>query len=206
MDLSRPATTLMGRLDAAALGVLYRSQLPLTVREVHRLSAAGSYEGIRLSLRRLARTGLLQVEERTAGNFYSLKRDHLAYPALETLFTLRPRLATLVASVIEGWNPRPLHASLFGSIARGDGDPDSDVDLLVVFDDVTYQQEGRWADAVADLEVAIRRWTGNRAGVLTMGRADIRAMAAGRRARPLWKALRSEALTIYGEDLTRLVR
>lgn len=206
MDLSRPATTLLGRLDAAALGVLYRSQLPLTVREVHRHSAAGSYEGIRLSLRRLARSGLLQVEERTAGSFYSLNREHLAYPAVETLFTLRPRLATLVASAIERWNPRPLHASLFGSIARGDGDPDSDVDLLVVFDDVTYRQEGLWADAVTGLEIAIRRWTGNRAGVLAMGRADVRAMAAGRRARPLWKALRSEALTVYGKDLTRLVR
>lgn len=206
MDLSRPATTLLGRLDAAALGVLYRSQLPLTVREVHRLSSAGSYEGIRLSLRRLAQSGLLQVEERTAGSFYSLNRAHLAYSAVETLFTVRPRLATLVAGAIEEWNPRPQHASLFGSIARGDGGPDSDVDLLVVFDDVDYQQEGRWSEAVADLEAAIRGWTGNRASVLTMGLADVRAMAAGRRARPLWKALRAEALTVYGKDLTRLLR
>ena len=38
---------------------------------------------------------------------------------------------------IRGWRPRPVYACVFGSAARGDGGPDSDIDLLVVVDDDT---------------------------------------------------------------------
>jgi len=206
MNLSRPATVLLGRLDAAVLAVLHRSDLPLTIREVHRLGDAGSYEGVRLSLQRLAASGLLGVEERTAGTFYTLNREHLAYPAAENLLDMPARLVSQVANTIEGWKCRPLHVSLFGSMARRDGDADSDVDVLVVFDDRTYGEESLWIEAVADLGGAIRRWTGNRAAIMTMGLGEVRGMAAGKRDQPLWKALRVEAVTVYGEDLARLVR
>jgi predicted nucleotidyltransferase len=206
VDLSQPALTLLNRLDAAVLGVLCRSRLPLTIREVHRLAGAGSYEGIRVALRRLARSGLLVEEERTAGTFYVLNRQHLAYPALQILLEMSARLVSLLRDTIEQWNHHPLHASLFGSAARRDGDARSDIDLLVVFDDAVYARESLWVDVVADLGNALLRWTGNRAGVMTMGRAEVRAMAAGKRARPLWKALRAEAMTVYGEDLNRLAR
>lgn len=201
VDVSRPATGLLNQLDAAVLGVLSRSALALTIREVHRLASAGSYDGVRLSLRRLARSGLLFEEQRSSGTFYRLNRDHLACPAVESLLGMRGRMLSLAAEAIARWGTRPLHASIFGSAARGDGDAGSDIDLLVVFDDATYARDALWSDAVSDLSVAVQRWTGNRAAILTMGLGEIRAMAAGRRARPLWKALRSEAVTIFGEDL-----
>jgi predicted nucleotidyltransferase len=201
VDVSRPATGLLNQLDAAVLTVLSRSTLALTIREVHRLASAGSYDGVRLSLRRLARSGLLFEEQRSSGTFYRLNRDHLACPAVESLLGMRGRMLSLAAEAIARWSVGPLHASVFGSAARGDGDADSDIDLLIVFDDATYARDALWADAVSDLGAALQRWTGNRAAILTMGLAEIRAMAAGRRARPLWKALRSEAVTIFGEDL-----
>jgi Nucleotidyltransferase domain len=206
VDVSRPSTGLLNQLDAAVLAVLSRSASALTIREVHRLASTGSYDGVRLSLRRLARTGLLFEEQRSSGTFYRLNRDHLAFPAVESLLGMRGRMLSLVADRVERWSRRPLHVSLFGSSARGDGDADSDIDVLVVFDEHVYAQEGWWADQVADLGGALGRWTGNRAAIMTMGLGEVRAMAAGKRARPLWKALRSEAVTIFGEDLGRLSR
>jgi len=206
VDVSQPAAAVLNRLDSAVLAVLSRSALALTIREVHRLASVGSYDGVRLSLRRLAQSGLLFEELRSSGTFYRLNRDHLAFCAVEALLGMRGRLLSLVADAVGRWSAKPLHVSVFGSVARGDGDSDSDIDLLVVFDDATYAREALWADAVSDLGAALQRWTGNRAAILTVGLAEIRAMAAGRRARPLWKALRSEAVTILGEDLGGLAR
>ena len=33
---------------------------------------------------------------------------------------------------MSGWAEKPVHAAVFGSAARGDGGPDSDIDLLLV--------------------------------------------------------------------------
>jgi len=206
MDVSRPATCLLNARDAEVLAVLNRSAGPLSIREVHRLASTGSYDGIRLALRRLSDGGLLRRDERGAGTFYALNREHLAFPALEGLLGLRRRLLSQAAAAIGEWPVPPRHASFFGSFARGDGDAGSDLDVLVVFDDEVYGQETLWADSVASLAESLQQWTGNRAAIMAMGFDEIRAMAAGRRARPLWKALRAEAITIYGEDLSRPAR
>lgn len=206
MDLSRPTTTLLGRVDSAVLAVLFRSEQPLTVREVQRLADTGSYEGIRLALRRMAESGLLHMDERTSGTFYLLNRDHLAYPAVEALFAMRHHLTRLVGETIDGWPQPPVHASFFGSYVRRDGGVDSDIDVLVVFDNETYEDEDRWAEQVGSLERSIQQWTGNPATVLTMSASDLKAMTSGRRATALWKSLRSHALLIYGMELTKVIR
>lgn len=206
MDLSRPSATLLGRVDSAVLAVLFRSEQPLTVREVQRLADTGSYEGIRLALRRMAESGLLTVDERTSGTFFLLNRDHLAYPAVEVLFAMRHRLTRLVGETIEGWSEHPVHASFFGSYVRQDGGVDSDIDVLIVFDDKIYKGESRWADQVGSLERSIHRWTGNPATVLTMSVRDLKAMASGRRATALWKSLRADSLEVYGTELTKVIR
>lgn len=206
MDLSRPTTTLLGRVDSGVLAVLYRSEQPLTVREVQRLADTGSYEGIRLALRRMAESGLLHVDERTSGTFYLLNRDHLAYPALEALFAMRHRLTRLVGETIEGWPEPPVHVSFFGSYVRQDGGVDSDIDVLTVFDDETYEDDDRWAEQVGSLEGSIQQWTGNTATVLTMSASDLKAMASGKRATALWKSLRDDALLVYGMELTKVIR
>lgn len=206
MDLSRPTTTLLGRVDSGVLAVLYRSERPLTVRELQRLAETGSYEGIRLALRRMAESGLLHVDERTSGTFYLLNRDHLAYPALETLFGMRHRLSQLVGETVEGWPEPPVQVSLFGSYVRQDGGVDSDIDVLVVFDDESYEDDDRWAEQVGSLEQSIQQWTGNTATVLTMSASDLKAMATGRRATALWKSLRSDALLVYGRESIKVSR
>jgi predicted nucleotidyltransferase len=154
----------------------------------------------------MAESGLLQVDERTSGTFYLLNRDHLAYPAVEALFDMRRRLTRLTAETIARWPQPPMHASFFGSYVRQDGGVDSDIDVLVVFDDKTYKDEDRWAEHVGSLESSIHRWTGNPATVLTMSVSDLKAMASGRRATALWKSLRADALPVYGTDLVKVIR
>lgn len=204
MNLARPSTTLLGKVDSAVLGVLYRTDLPLTVREVQRLAHSVSYEGVRLALRGLAETGLLDADERTSGTFYSVNRAHVAYPAVESLFEVRRRLLEQIREAVNAWRRQPVHVSFFGSYARQDGDLTSDIDILVVFEDKIYDDEGVWVAEVGTLEESIRRWTGNHAAVLTMPLRDLRAMAKGKRASALWKSIRSDSSLILGTDVAKV--
>ena len=69
-------------------------------------------------------------------------------PSLYEGKTLEEWLPAIVGQIVERFDP--LKIVVFGSVVRGDATDDSDIDLLVVFDEV------EWAEK-RDLTVAIRR-------------------------------------------------
>jgi predicted nucleotidyltransferase len=74
------------------------------------------------------------------------------------------------------------HLSLFGSVARGDAGPESDVDVLVEFDGRTT------FDRYMDLVLALQDWLGRRVDVVTQ-----RSLAR----KPDWqKRIAAEALLV----------
>jgi hypothetical protein len=74
--------------------------------------------------------------------------------SIEAMSQLRPAeraaLADFVSRLQARFAPSVLHLILFGSRARGQGDPESDLDLLIVVDD----DDWRLHDAIADESVA----------------------------------------------------
>ena len=163
MDMSQPISTVVPSLDGPVLQVLARTSRPLTGRRVHSLTGAGSEAGVRRVLNRLGETGLVTVEEAGASLLYALNRDHLAASAVQQLANLRGLLVDRLRATIENWRQAPVHASLFGSTARGDGDLSSDVDLLLVHPPLDGGSSGGWHEQVSDLADHVLRWTGNTA-------------------------------------------
>ena len=67
-------------------------------------------------------------------------------------------------------------AAVFGSLARGEGSVDSDVDLLLVrADKVTGERALAWDDQVNSLVTAVRSWSGNPAQPYDISVSDLRA-------------------------------
>jgi hypothetical protein len=83
-------------------------------------------------LARLVEQGLVQATEMGRNRVHQLNRDHVAAPIATTMADLRIELWRRMRKELGGWKPKPLYACVFGSAARGDGDADSDVDMLVV--------------------------------------------------------------------------
>jgi predicted nucleotidyltransferase len=73
-----------------------------------------------------------------------LNRDHLAAPTVAALAQLRATLLKTLVDEIGSWDRAPVHASLFGSAARGDGGLTSDLDVLLVHAD-DHDVDPRWA-------------------------------------------------------------
>lgn len=132
MDLSDPTRAVTPTLDGAILAVLAFAGKPLTVGQVAEQAARGSEIGVRRSLARLVRQGIVRATLMGRNQVHELNTEHVAAQAVFALSGLRVELWRRFREELESWNPRPLYAAVFGSAARGDGNENSDIDVLLV--------------------------------------------------------------------------
>lgn len=210
MDVAHPHTAVSPTLDGEVLVTLARTTRPLTGREVARLVRRGSQQGVNLALRRLVQQGLVHAQEAGPALLYTLNRDHLAAPAVEVLAGMREELVRRLREAIGQWEVAPAHASLFGSAARGDGDPESDIDIFIVRPKEVDEDDPRWRAQIDRLVADVHRWTGNHAGVAEVSARELPRL---RRERPPVVAdlgadaiTLTDAITLSGTPPSRLLR
>jgi len=205
MDVAHPIRTAIPTLDGRVLEVLAGTTAPLSTSEVHRLCGDGSYAGVRLVLLRLAEQGVAIADARRSATYFVASREHLAWPAIEILTGLRSALLDGLRDRIAAWAVPPIHASLFGSAARADGDAASDIDILLVrADGLSEADEATWETQIADLREWVRAATGNRCGPfsITLSRLDEHLAAHD----PLVEEWRRDGITLAGDDIVTLCR
>jgi Nucleotidyltransferase domain len=195
VDLTDPTRAVTPTLDGPVLAVLAQAGKPLTVGEVAALTPRGSEIGVRRSLARLVEQGIVRATEMGRNRVHELNREHLAAPAALLLSGLRLELWSRFRKALGTWNPRPVYGCVFGSAARGDGDTQSDIDLLLVHAPLpgesdprrrpgalnlnalaaelvavplTQRQVAKWHRQVDELRLLVRGWTGNPLQALEM--------------------------------------
>jgi hypothetical protein len=205
MDVARPyAAVTGGGLEGEVLAVLAGTTRPLTGRQVARLARNGSDRGLRLALNRLAEQGLVESQDAPPALLYTLNRDHIAAPVALALVGLRSALIDRIRGTIAEWDVLPVHASLFGSAARGDGDATSDIDLFVVRPQSVAVEDQTWRAQLDSLARDVARWTGNHAGISEVGEDELDALVGDRP--PVVAELERDAVTLAGPDARRLLR
>src|SRR5262249_19408370 len=123
-------------------------------------------------------------------------REHLAAPAVELLADIPSELRRRLRDEIAGWEIAPVHASLFGSAARGDGDTRSDIDIVIVRPADVAEDDPGWRDQLNRLSDRVNVWTGNHAALSEISAADARRL---RRERPpVVQELHRDAITLAG--------
>jgi predicted transcriptional regulator len=203
MNVSRPFAALMPALDSAVLSVLAGGTRPRTGREIAGV-AGRSPTGVRAVLERFVEQGLVDRERAGKAFVYALNREHLAAPAIEALTNLRPGLFERLRQEIAAWKLAPVHASLFGSTARGDGDASSDIDVFVVRPGGVDEDDATWRHQLDGLAEGIRRWTGNHAGIAELSTDQLASLK--RRRPPILKELDADAIALFGPDVGTLLR
>lgn len=194
MQIQHPLAVITPTLDGDVLAVLAGAGAPFTVGSIQRVIGGRSYAGIRKVLDRLTRQGTVLAQPVGSTISYRLNREHLAAQHIVALANLRTTLMDRTRAYVEAWPTPPVWAALFGSAARGEMRPESDIDLFLVDPAVGPQ---RWEGLVDELASEVSRWTGNDARVLSMTEADVRAGAVS--GDPILQSLLDEALTISGE-------
>lgn len=162
MQLQNPLGVVTPTLDAPVLAVLARADGSFTGRQVHQLAGKGTEQGVRNALERLVGQGLVLRSRAGSSYLYALNRQHLAAPYVTALATLRDELFAQWRELIAQWPVQPRVVVLFGSAARGEMGPDSDIDLLVVTD----EERDELDEQLAALQAETTAWTGNDTRIL----------------------------------------
>ena len=225
VDLMDPTRAVTATLDGPVLAVLAQAGKPLTVGEVAAQTPRGSEIGVRRSLARLVEQGIVRATEMGRNRVHELNRDHVAAPVAVALAGLRLALWQRFRGALSGWNPRPVYACVFGSATRGDGDAQSDIDVLLVRAPVagetdprhqsrgldalagyasefvavplTERQAAKWDRQVGELHDLVQGWTGNHLQVVEMS-----AYQWGdhrHRRTPLFGEISRDAVDVAGE-------
>jgi len=203
VDVSRPYTAVSPSLDGEVLRALAGTTMLQTGRQVAHLTGRSSHSGVLDVLNRLTEHGLVTRVELNRAYLYALNREHLAAPAVIALAGLRAELFDRIRDELGTWPISPVHASLFGSTARGDGDTHSDIDLFVVRPATIPEEDPRWREQLDGLADKIRGWTGNRASILEKPETELAQLQA--EGRPILAELRSDAIVLSGSDIPTLL-
>jgi predicted nucleotidyltransferase len=116
---------------------------------------------------------------------------------------LRAALFDRIERGLSTWQIPPVHVSLFGSTARGDGGTHSDIDLLIVRPERIPAEDPSWQEQLDELRDKIQRWTGNRAAMHQKSEIELAQLQAEER--PILTELRSDAIVLSGPKLSALL-
>lgn len=204
MDLASPLRSLIPSLDSVVLEVLSGTEGTLGVSRIHRLGGRGSRAGISLVLDRLVDHGLVLAEPSNLGSVYRLNRDHVLADAVLDAFGARHEFLRRLGDACAHLEPEPVSAALFGSVARRESRPDSDIDLLIVVDDLTDTQGDAWTDQVGRLRNQVLGWTGNRLEPIVVSWTHLLELSVS--SEPITRSWRDEAVTVFGTDVSNAIR
>jgi len=142
------------------------------------------------------------VSETVAGrsSMVVLNRDHLAAGPVLALAGLRGELIRRLRERLSAW-PELNGAWLFGSVARGDADSDSDVDLLIVADDL---QSHDLHERLSRLQADVRSWTGNDLQLVEHSPSSWRKLVRAKN--PLVEQIRLDGIALASDSASLLGR
>lgn len=200
-----------GVLGSTAKVKILRALMPLTSavsgREAKFLSGVRSQSGAQQALNELSQLGILREERIRGARLYRVNRAHHVTDALVALFASEGKRVSALRDLVskelasKGLIERVQGVILFGSAARGDARPGSDLDLLVVTG--TARSKARVTDAMLDAADEAAHTLGVRFSPLVLALPRLRER--WRAGDPLLQNIHAEGRTILGSSLAELV-
>ena len=199
MDLGSPVLDVAPAVRGALLQALARLEQPVTRRQL--AAAAGVAPGNASAvIEDLIHSGLVSESIAGRSSMVVLNRDHLAAGPLLALAGLRGELIRRLRKRLAGWIDLR-GAWLFGSVARGEAGKDSDVDVLIIADDLESPElHGRLSRLQAD----VRTWTGNDLQLVEHTVTSWRGLV--RSNDPLVEQIRLDGIALTGDTAALLGR
>lgn len=169
MQFGEPFGGLLPGARGVVLAALLRTGAPLTGRQVHTLVGnRASLWSVQQALAHLADLGIVETETAGQAKLHTINELHYA---IEPLRALLDPFAALQATVRDQADDEVEAVIVFGSVARGEATPTSDVDLAVL---ASTEWDGR-----TQLEDAVSMRVGTSCDVLVFSPDEFERLARG---------------------------
>jgi predicted nucleotidyltransferase/alkylated DNA nucleotide flippase Atl1 len=168
-----------------------------SAREIAR-RAGVSHPTASAVLASLSEQGLVAIQRVPRADLFEFDRSHVLVERLRDLYAWERELPDALISFLSkelGKKETIAAAFLFGSAARGDMEPSSDLDLAIV---ARARDARHIEEAVSQLGETVRKKFGNRLNVI-IGTGSLRALRSGGKSPGLWRAVIREGIPLVAE-------
>ena len=200
MNLAEPSDVAMSRATAAVLRVVIGAEASFSIRQISRVANIAFPQALRIVNHESAR-GLILIEQVGRSKMCRFNRAHLAAGAVVELLTLRDRIIQVIKDEISAWITKPIHASLFGSAARGEGGPESDLDVLIIRPDEV--PENQWEEQKYLSGLRLETKTGNTVSWFDISLTELKT--AYKAAEPIFSEWKRDGISLSESSLSDLL-
>lgn len=198
MDFIHPVEAVIPGTTGKILSVLTATTGELSLRTIARTSEVSPGQVSRI-LPPLVQLGIIERRDVPPATMYRLVPEHVTARLLLSLSRSREAVLEEMGHLANHISPPPVSVIVFGSLARGDADVFSDIDVVIVRLADVGEDEERWQDSVEAWRHEVRRLTGNRVSIVEVGENEIGRLLRSRR--PLWQDIRRDGVEILGLQL-----
>jgi len=201
MHLSRPLEDLLSNNFALVIRRMAMVSDELSGRRIAYLSGVPPVSAARV-LSTLVEVGLVKSRYLGQSKVYQLNRDHVLWGGLELILGSAARVEARIVELTTSFAPRSTTVAVFGSFARGDAGPQSDIDIVLVSKDEA--DPDRRFDLADALSVQLATFTGNSVDIIDIVDADLENLVLSDDA--LVSSWNADARTVHGPDLKSRIR
>ena len=201
MDFVRPVEAVIPGVQGRVLAVLAETTAELNLRTIARLAGV-SHAQVSRVLPGLVELGLVERREAPPSSLFRLVLEHIAAGPLVALARGRDGLVEEMGRAAEELPVVPESVIVFGSFARGEADPESDIDAVFIRPAGVDEFDEAWADSMDGWRSQIHRTSGNSVEVLEIGSEEIGERLSSRQ--PVWRDIGREGIVVHGRSLNEL--
>ena len=202
MDFVHPVRAVIPGVQGRVLAVLAETTADLNLRTLARLAGVSVAQASRV-MPDLVELGLVERHEVPPSSQFRLNHENVAAQAILDLARSRDTAMHRIGFAANSLSVPPVSIIVFGSLARGEADSQSDLDAVVVRPDETAEDDDAWAAEVERWRSEARAITGNRVEVLEVSHHEVRARLDGNAT--LWRDIVRDGVTVYGLTIDELV-
>ena len=198
MDFVRPLQAVIPGVQGRLLAVLAQAGSPLTLRTLADLAGVSPAQASRV-LPRLVNLGLVERSDFPPAALFSLIRENLAARAVLNLVDLRASFLVELRLLCTALDPPPVSVVLYGSLARGEAGPESDIDVLVVRPVDVVEDDETWGTSLSSWVEKIEILSGNQVNLLEVSEKEITSLIDG--GGMPWSVIAQEGVLLSGRPL-----
>ncbi len=201
VDFRRPVEAVIPGVQGRILAVLAETTAELNLRTIARLSGASPAQASRV-LPELVALGLVDRREAPPSALFALIEDNVAGRLVRSLSRSRETVLDELGALAGQMDLTPVSVIVFGSLARGEADALSDLDVVLVRPTGVDEDDEPWASSAERWRTAARRLTGNAVQVIEIDEGELARRL--RRPAELWANVLREGVVVHGASLESL--